>query len=187
MDSYYTLITAKGRPKLAAALLPDGQPLDLSFLAIGDGGGAAVTPVDNREALVNEVYRQPVNSVDADPENPGWIIVRSVLPPEVGGWTAREVAIYDAAGDMVAYGNFPTSYKPALAEGSGKELIVDIYLEVGAGANVTLQINPSAVTATKAWVLQQIQALQAADGPLQNVVELVIRSQRAKRYFLSNK
>lgn len=157
MDTYYTLITAKGRPKLAASLLPGGTPLSIAAMAFGDGGGAAVTPVDNREALVGEVHRRPVNSVEQDPDNPGWVIVRCVLPPEIGGWTLREVGIFDAAGDLIGYGNFPASYKPVLAEGSGKELITDIYLEVGAGANVTLQINPSAVTATRSWVLQQIE------------------------------
>lgn len=169
MDTYFTVITAKGRPKLAASLLPGGTPLDLAAMAFGDGGGAAVTPVDNREALVNEVHRRPVNSVDRDLNNPGWVIVRCVLPPEVGGWTAREVGLYDAAGDLVAYGNFPTSYKPVLAEGSGKELIVDIYLEVGSSSNVTLQINPSIVTATQLWVRQQI--------------DQALRATRARRYY----
>ncbi len=178
MDTYFTLITAKGRPKLAASLVPGGTPLDLTTMAFGDGGGAAVTPVENRETLVNEVHRQPVNSVERDPDNAGWIIVRCVLPPEIGGWTAREVGLYDAAGDMVAYGNFPTSYKPKLAEGSGKELIVDIYLEVGSSAQVTLQINPSIVTATQAWVLQHIdQAKQQ--------IEQAERNHRARRFYYS--
>lgn len=162
MDTYFTVITAKGRPKLAASMLPGGVPLDLAVMAFGDGGGAPVLPVENRTSLVNEVHRRPVNTVDEDPENPGWVVVRSVLPPEVGGWAVREVGIYDAAGDLVAYGNFPESYKPVLEQGSGKELIVDIYMEVGAGANVTLQINPSIVTATQAWVQQRIdQAFRA--------------------------
>lgn len=170
MDTYFNEITAKGRPKLAASLLPDGPPFDLAIMAFGDGGGAAVTPVDNREALVNEVHRRAVNSVERDPDNPGWVIVRCVLPPEVGGWTIREVGIYDAAGDLVCYGNYPASYKPVLAEGSGKELVTDLYFEIGAGANVTLQINPSIVTATQSWVLQQLAQAQEP---------------RARRHFLN--
>lgn len=172
MDTYYTLITAKGKPKLAASLLPGGTPLSIATMAFGDGGGAPVTPVENREALVGEVHRRAVNSVDRDPDNPGWVIVRAVLPPEIGGWTIREVGIYDDAGDLVGYGNYPTSYKPVLAEGSGKELITDIYLEVGSAAHVTLQINPSIVTATQKWVLQQIE--QAA------------RATRARRFYFAN-
>lgn len=169
MDTYYTLITAKGKPKLAASLLPGGEPLSIAAMAFGDGGGAAITPVENREALVGEVHRRPVNSVDRDPDNPGWVIVRAVLPPEIGGWTIREVGIYDDAGDLIGYGNYPASYKPVLAEGSGKELITDIYLEVGSAAKVTLQINPSIVTATHAWVRQQI--------------DQALRATRARRYY----
>lgn len=178
MDTYFTLITAKGRPKLAGALIPGGAPFDLSFMAFGDGGGAAVSPVDNRSALVNEVHRRPVNSVEKDPDNPSWVVVRCVLPPEVGGWTVREVGLYDAAGDMVAYGNFPASTKPILAQGSGKELVADIYLEVGAGSNVTLQVNPSVVTATQKWVQQQIEQAKQQ-------FEQASRGHRAQRHFLN--
>lgn len=176
MDSYYTLITTLGRPKLAASLLPGGAPLQIAAMAFGDGGGAAVTPAENRAALVNEVHRRPVNSIDRDPDNPGWVIVRTVLPPEIGGWTLREVGIYDEAGDLVGYGNYPASYKPVLAEGSGKELITEIYLEVGAPAQVALQINPSIVTATQAWVQQQVQ----------QQIDQAARAHRARRYYFNS-
>ena len=172
MDTYYSVITAKGKPKLAAALLPDGTPLAFAEMAFGDGGGAAVTPVENREALVGEVHRRAVNSVDLDPDNPGWVIVRAVLPPEIGGWTIREVGLFDVDGDLVTYGNFATSYKPVLAQGSGKELIIEIYLEVGSAAQVALQINPSIVTATHTWVQQQIEQAQ--------------RNARARRYYFAS-
>lgn len=178
MDNYFTLITAKGREKLAASLIPGGRPFTVSTIAYGDGGGAPVVPVDNRAGLVGEVHRRPVNSLEPDPENPGWVFARGVLPPEVGGWVIREHALFDDDGDMVAYGNYPDTRKPVLAAGSAKELITDIYIEVGAAANVILQINPSVVTATQAWVLQQInQAKQQ--------IEQAERNHRARRFYYS--
>lgn len=175
MDNYFTLITAKGREKLAASLIPGGRPFTVSAIAYGDGGGAPVVPVDNRAGLVGEVHRRPVNSLEPDPENPGWVFARGVLPPEVGGWVIREVSLWDDDGDMVAYGNYPDTRKPVLAAGSAKELITDIYIEVGAAANAILQINPSLVTATQAWVQQQLAlALQKHE-----------RDNRARRHFLN--
>ena len=171
MPDFYTVLTTLGQPKVAASLLPAGTPLAISAMAFGDGGGAAVTPAENRAALVGEVHRRAVNSVTRDGDNENWIVVECVLPPDVGGWTIREVGLYDTDGDLVGYGNFPDTYKPVLAEGSGKELIVRLYLEITSSAHVTLQINPSVVNATQAWVLAQID--QAA------------RAHRARRYHIS--
>lgn len=150
--SYFTILTALGQPKVAAALLPGGAPLQLSELVLGDGGGAAVVPSENRAALIREVYRQPLGNVTPHPTNPKWIVAECVIPPDVGGWTVREVGLRDADGELVAYGNFPETYKPVLTEGSGKELIVRIHLEVSSSAVVTLQIDPSVVNATQKWV-----------------------------------
>lgn len=169
--SYYTVLTAIGQPKVAASLLPGGTPLVITSMAFGDGGGAPVTPVENRSALVGEVHRRAVNSVARDTENPSWVVVECVIPQDVGGWTIREVGLIDADGDLVGYGNFPDTYKPVLSEGSGKELVVRIYLEVASAAQVTLQINPSVVLAPRSWVEQQIA--------------LADRAHRARRYFLN--
>ena len=182
MPNYYSVLTATGQPKVAASLLPGGAPLAIAAMAFGDGGGAAVTPVENREALVREVHRRAVNSVARDTENANWIVVECVLPPDIGGWTVREVGVFDAAGDLVGYGNFPDTYKPVLAEGSGKELIVRLYLEITSAAQVTLQINPSVVNATQAWVAQQIQAQQAQ---VQTLLDQAFRSRRARRAFIA--
>lgn len=148
---FFMLITATGKAKLAAATA-GGAPVALTQMALGDGGGAAVTPVENRAALVGEVNRGPLNSLSTDPLNPNWLIAERIIPPEVGGWTVREIGLFDSAGDLFAYGNFPESYKPVLAEGSGKELIVRAIAEVGNASAVTLQIDPSVVMATRAYV-----------------------------------
>ena len=57
-----------------------------------------------------------------------------MIPTAVGGWTIREVGLWDEDGDLIAYGNFPASYKPVLAEGSAKELVVRRYLETSGTA-----------------------------------------------------
>lgn len=170
--SYFTILTALGQPKIAAALLPEGSPLALSHVALGDGGGAAVTPTENRASLMGEVHRQPLAGVSPHPTNPRWIIAECVIPTDVGGWTIREVGLYDTDGDLVAYGNFPETYKPVLSEGSGKELIIRVHLEVSSASAVELKIDPSVVNASKDWVLQQFQQLELAD-----------RNRRARRYF----
>lgn len=158
---FFMILTTIGRQKEAAANA-GGPALAFAQMALGDGGGAAVTPAENRAALVGEVYRGPLSSLSVDLVNTNWTVAEIIIPPEVGGWTVREIGIIDADGDLVTYGNFPESYKPILAEGSGKELIIRAIVEVANASAVTLQIDPSVVLATRAYVDQQDTALDTA-------------------------
>lgn len=180
MSEFFTVLTSIGQAKVAAATI-SGVPVAITELALGDGGGAAVTPVENRASLVNEVNRGPVGSLTVHPVNANWLIAERVIAPEVGGFTVREVGLFDAAGDLIAYGNFPTSYKPVLAEGSGKELIIRVQIEVGSISAVTLLIDPSVVLASRAYVDSQLAALQTA---LTNQLAAQ-RISRPQRYFES--
>lgn len=151
MPQFYTVLTEVGQAKLANALAL-GTTIDITDLAVGDGGGAMPQPDSNRETLVNEVRRAPVNTVATDPDNPSWLIVEQVLPPEVGGWTIREVGLIDVDGDLIGYGNFPETYKPTLAEGSGRTQTIRMVLEVTHTTAVTLRVDPSVVLATREYV-----------------------------------
>lgn len=154
MPQFYTVLTEVGQAKLANALAL-GTTIDITALAVGDGGGAMPQPDSTREALVNEVRRAPVNTVATDPDNPSWLIVEQVLPPEVGGWTIREVGLIDVDGDLIGYGNFPETYKPTLAEGSGRTQTIRMVLEVTHTTAVTLRVDPSVVLATRKHVDDQ--------------------------------
>ena len=160
MSTYFMLLTVAGQNKMAAHMT-GGPPLQIVQLAVGDGGGAPVLPTEVRESLVQEVHRQGLNNLFQHGENPNWVVAESILAPTVGGWWIREVGLFDVDGDLVAYGNFPDSYKPILSEGSGKELIIRPILEVSSTASIQLIVDSSIVWATQAWVLGQNYATQA--------------------------
>ncbi|MCE7627858.1 phage tail protein [Vibrio fluvialis] len=151
MSKFFTLLTAVGEAKLANAIAL-GQTVKFEKMALGDGNGELPVPDQNQTALVNEVRRELLNSVETDPDNPNWIVCEQVIPENVGGWTIREVGIYDVDGDLIAVGNFPETYKPILEEGSGRTQTVRLVLQVSATANVELKIDPSIVLATREYV-----------------------------------
>lgn len=157
--SFFSILTTTGEQKVAAALA-NGTTVNITELAVGDGGGAPVVPVENRAALVHEVNRGPVGALTQDPVNPSYLTA-----PDVGGWTIREVGLFDDDGDLIAYGNFPDSYKPQLAEGSGKELIIKMIFEVASANAVTLAIDPSVVLASQTYVGNAIEAAFRRDRP----------------------
>jgi len=134
-----TLLTAVGQMKVAAGLLPGGQPLDITRIALGDGNGAAVVLSPTRTHLVNEVHSQPVSSVLPDPMDNTVVIAESVIAPDVGGFWIREMGLYDADNDLIAYASFPATEKPVLSDGAGRELIIRSYLLVSSAAAVTIK------------------------------------------------
>ncbi|WP_306168631.1 phage tail protein [Halomonas sp. MMSF_3323] len=155
MPQFYTLLTDTGQAKIANAVAL-GTQIEITQMAVGDGGGNPVTPDSSATALVNEVRRAPINAVHTDDDNPTWIVIEQVLPPDVGGWTIREVGVFDAAGDLIAIGNLPETYKPVLAEGSSRTQTIRVVMEVSDTAAVTLKVDPSVVLATREYVDEEI-------------------------------
>lgn len=157
MAEYYTTLTTIGADKVASAL-SGGPALQLQKIAVGDGGGASFYDLYDREALkqraglVNQHWSDDLNLVDVDPNNPAWVITEGLIPTHVGGWYIREVGIFDAAGDMIAIGVYPETYKP-VATAVEADLLVRSILEVGDADSVELKIDPSQVFATRAWVV----------------------------------
>ncbi|WP_447045333.1 phage tail protein [Vreelandella sp. H-I2] len=154
MPQFYTVPTAIGEAKIANAIAL-GDTINITQLAIGDGGGTLPTPDSDRTALVNEVRRGAINTSHVDDDNPNWIVVEQVLPPDVGGWTIREVGIFDEDDDLIAYGNYPETYKPVLSEGSGRTQTIRFVMQVSSTAAITLKVDPSVVLATRAYVDDQ--------------------------------
>ncbi len=66
-----------------------------------------------------------------------------------GGFMIREAGVFDDAGNMIAIGKYPETYKPVLADGSTKDLYIKMILEVSNTSVVNLKIYPSVVLATK--------------------------------------
>ena len=154
MSTYFAILTEVGEAKLANAIAL-GQTLKLKNLAVGDGNGNLPMPSRTQKALVHEVRRAGLNQLTIDPANTSQIIVEQVLPEDVGGWWIREIGIFDEAGDLCAVANCPPSYKPLMAEGSGRTQVVRIVLIVASTAAIELKIDPSVILATRKYVDDQ--------------------------------
>lgn len=164
MNNFYTLLTAHGAALLTTAYY-SGVPLSLSQLAVGDGAGQPVTPTEAMTTLVREVHRVPLTTLKSDPDNANWLVAEAVLPAQVGGWTVREVGLFDAAGQLIAIGNFPDTYKPLLAEGSGRDLLIRMIIETGNATSVTLTVDPGVVLATSQTVSDAVAAHEIKPDP----------------------
>ncbi|WP_447512839.1 phage tail protein [Escherichia coli] len=156
---FYTLLTDIGAAKLASAAAL-GVPLKITHMAVGDGGGALPTPDAKQTALVNEKRRAALNMLYIDPQNSSQIIAEQVIPENEGGWWIREVGLFDESGALIAVGNCPESYKPQLAEGSGRTQTVRMVLITSSTDNITLKIDPAVVLATRKYVDDEVLELK---------------------------
>ncbi|HFT9146946.1 TPA: phage tail protein, partial [Escherichia coli] len=155
---FKTVITTAGAAKLAAATVPGGKKVTLSAMAVGDGNGKLPVPDAGQTKLVHEVWRHALNKVSVDNKNKNYIVAELVVPPEVGGFWMRELGLYDDAGTLIAVANMAESYKPELAEGSGRAQTCRMVIIVSNVASVELSIDASTVMATQDYVDKAISS-----------------------------
>ena len=149
---FKTVITKAGAEKLAAATVPNGKKVNFTTMAVGDGGGTLPTPDPNQTKLVKEVWRHALNKISQDKKNKNYVVAELLIPPETGGFWMREMGLYDDAGTLIAVGNMAESYKPTLAEGSGRAQTVRMVIMVSDIESVELTIDTSTVMATQDYV-----------------------------------
>lgn len=154
-SQFFAILTNIGVAKQANADAL-GIAWKITQMGVGDANGTDPQPDVTQKTLINEWRRAPLNQLTQDPSNPAIIIAEQVIPAEIGGHWIREIGLYDADGDLVAVANCAPSYKPTLAQGSGRTQVVRMNLIVSNSANVELKIDPSVVLATREFVLSEL-------------------------------
>ncbi|HGW1179149.1 TPA: phage tail protein [Klebsiella pneumoniae] len=147
MAKYSAVVTAAGREKMAAAAIT-GQPVGFAFMGVGDGGGVVPSPDPTQVSLVNERYRAALNRVVIADQSANIIRAEMIMPPQVGGFWLREAGLFDEDGVCLAVASLAPSYKPLLAEGSGRLQALNIWIAVSSTADVQLLTDPTVIIAT---------------------------------------
>ena len=147
-SQYFAILTDYGTRAFAQAL-SQGQPLQLTQFAVGDGNGQAVTPTASATALVHQTHIAPVSAVSLDPRNNKQVIVELTIPENIGGFYIREMGVFDAQNKLIAYANCPESFKPTESSGSGKVQVLRMILKVESSSAVTLSIDNSVIFVTR--------------------------------------
>lgn len=143
---YYSVFTEAGLALLAESIR-NGTKLGIDAMAFGDGDGSLPVPNSEFTELVNEVYRTQLNSLAPDPNNANWLRAEAVIASAIGGFNIRELGLY--AGDiLVAYSNYPPTFKPNPADGTARIMTFRLILQIDNTANFELKIDADIVMAT---------------------------------------
>ncbi|MCP3940523.1 MAG: hypothetical protein GY710_03460 [Desulfobacteraceae bacterium] len=148
---YYSILTNKGLHKVSSALTHLTR-VNISQMVLGDGNGSPTAPDPAQTSLVNQVYSKDLNQLIVDPHNPSNVIAEMIVPAADGGFTVREVGLYDSDKDLIAVASFPDTYKPVAQEGSVRDMVIKLYINVSRSESVVLIVNPAIATATQEYV-----------------------------------
>ncbi|WP_254302904.1 phage tail protein [Rahnella sp. BCC 1045] len=151
MSTFKSVVTTLGQSRIAAAIAA-GTDINITQLAVGDGNGKTTTPVATQTKLVKEVYRTPLNSLKRDPTHGNWVIAEAVLSASVGGFWMREMGLFADDGALIAVCNMADTYKPTLAEGSGRTQTLRMVIAVSNTEVISLLIDDSVIMATEQYV-----------------------------------
>ena len=155
-EKCYTLITNVGKAKIANSI-PLGIKVNFTKFKVGDGNGSYYEPTESQTNLINTKWEGPIGSVYVDENNSNWIVVDTVIPADIGGFFIREAGIFDDQNNLIAISKLSESYKPVFEDGTTKEMLIRLILEVSNTASVTLKLDPTVILATK----RDIQILDA--------------------------
>lgn len=146
--TYGTLVTDCGIQLIAAAVM-EGKKINITDLAVGDGGGAYYQPTPNMTGLKNECWIGPIKSVSVNKDSPNMIDITAIIPSTVGGFTIREMAVKDDVKNTIAICNTPDTEKVIISSGAAGEIELTMHIEISNADAISFIIDPNVVTATK--------------------------------------
>lgn len=144
---FSAVLTRAGEIKIAAATVA-GSPVVFAQMAVGDGGGSLPVPSPEQQSLIGERYRSPLNRLVIADKAENIIRAEMIIPAQVGGFWIREAGLFDDSGECLAVASIPESYKPELAEGAGRQQVINIWIAVSNTASVEITADPSVIMAT---------------------------------------
>lgn len=121
-EIFTNILTKIGQQKKAQAETPNGTALNITTFKVGDGNGAYYEPNENQTALVNVKYTGTFiagtqSQIIVNPSAANEVLYKCFIPADVGGFTIRELGLFDADGDLILICKLPAQDKFPLASG----------------------------------------------------------------------
>lgn len=133
--------TLAGQAAIAAAQ-SGGPAITLSTIQVGDGNGAEINPLETMTSLVNPRATKAIDSVVRDGNR---TTVKALLGTTVGGFTIREIGVFNPGGEMLYIGQYPATDKKTELDGVFQSLWVGGIIIVSGSATIVLQPPPDSL------------------------------------------
>ena len=120
-ETFTNILTKIGQQKKAQAEA-NNIGLNITTFKIGDGNGAYYTPNENQTALVNMKYTGTFTAgtqsqIIVSSANSNEVLYKCFIPADVGGFTVRELGLFDSDGNLILICKLPAQDKFSLSSG----------------------------------------------------------------------
>ncbi|RAZ59957.1 phage tail protein [Campylobacter hyointestinalis] len=178
MSNYYTIVTDRGKNSLIKALA-NRQSINLNTMGVGDGA----SPLDaSWETLPDERHKFNISAVYPQENDPNTLICEGVITADVGGFTIRQIGVYDDAGVLFAIAQVPDTTKPLLTQGASKDMMIRFYLAVSDASSINIKVDNSVVLATRSWTESLINKKE--DKGVAKTLDDALKREIASKYLL---
>ena len=123
-----------------AAAAQAGEQVQITHLAMGDGGGTEYAPDSAQTSLKNERWRGAVASYTRDGNR---FTVTAYMPAETEAFVVRELALFLSDGTCFAVANAPSIPHQPPVDGVGTEFETIIPFAVENADSVTVAVDPT--------------------------------------------
>ena len=120
-ETFTNKLTIKGQQKKAEAEA-NNTPLNITTFKVGDGNGSYYEPTETQTALKNTKYTGTFTAgtqsqivINSSASNE--VLYKCFIPADVGGFTIRELGLFDDDGDLILICKLPAQDKFALTSG----------------------------------------------------------------------
>ncbi|MEI8390461.1 MAG: phage tail protein [bacterium] len=168
---FQNILTIIGQQKKALAEA-GVTPLNISHFKVGDSNGQYYTPLETQTNLVNSRYtgyftEGSLSQILVNPAAQNEVLYKCCIPVDVGGFTVRELGLFDNNNNLILICKLPAQDKFALESGLYQPLTFTpkiIYTNPLTQAVLTAS---SQIIATQVFVTEQItQTSEQINGDL---------------------
>ena len=145
---YFAVVTDLGTTEMLEAVNEE-RKVNITHFAVGDGGGQYYAPDTAMTELKNEVWRGNIGSCRISEESENVMIAETTIPSDVGGFTIREMAVFDDKNTMIAVCNTPDTAKVKVTDGVVHELLAQMEIVLNNKDSAQILVDPNIVTASK--------------------------------------
>lgn len=140
--NYKTVITSAGTELMTKHML-QSTALQITQAAAGDGNGEYYEPTVDMTQLVNEKWRGSIAHVQINDKNANMFDVKIIIPQDVGGFTLRELGLFDKDGVLIAICNVPAVEKVITDNSVTGKLVIIMHITVTDAAALNFTIDSS--------------------------------------------
>lgn len=155
-QEYYTIITNVGKQLLNDAMM-NKEAIELTHIAVGDGGGDLYEPDPSQMALINEKWRGEIMGKETDGEYQS--VLDTIITTEIGGFTVRELGVFDSKGRLIYLGKLPEVDKITNKSGAVLDLRLKVYIKYENAASVTIIVADTNEERLKDEILKQVKVM----------------------------